>query len=78
MKFNNGYTFNMGDYSTSDKLLYREYFNWNVYGYSSENNEGTDGEKIRQVLILSISQYNAIFDKIKLRLLIYDVKIAFY
>ena len=49
-RYNNGYTFNMGDYSTSDKLLYREYFNWNVYGYSSESNEGTDGEKILENL----------------------------
>jgi len=31
-----------------------------------------------KVLTLLISQYNAIFDKIKLRLLINNVKIAFY
>ena len=67
------------------RILFQPDANHNEKGHQ-ENEQGrngcvahgTDGEKIRQVLILSISQYNAIFDKIKLRLLINDAKIAFY
>ena len=45
--YHNGYLFNMNSYSIEDKLLYREYFNWNIYkhnGQSSNINE--DGNKI--------------------------------
>jgi hypothetical protein len=49
-KYNNGYTFNMNDYSTSEKLLYREYFNWNVYEYNSQSETETDGDNILENL----------------------------
>ena len=45
-KYNNGYTFNMNEYSNANKLFYREYFNWNVYDHSSESSADADGERI--------------------------------
>ena len=41
-RYNNGYVFNMGYYSGTDKLLYREYFNWNVFDPESKDSEGKD------------------------------------
>ena len=38
-KYNNGYLFNMNHYSVDNKLLYREYFNWNVYKHDSETDD---------------------------------------
>ena len=35
-KYNNGYLFNIDDYSSATKLLYREYFNWNVYAQEND------------------------------------------
>ena len=35
-KYNNGYLFNIDDYSSDTKLLYREYFNWNVYAQEND------------------------------------------
>ena len=52
-KYNNGYTFNMNEYSSSDKLLYREYFNWNVFEHYTQSNDETDGEKILKNLFES-------------------------
>ena len=41
-KYNNGYLFNMDDYSNEDKLLYREYFNWNVFDKDQEDEYGNN------------------------------------
>ena len=39
-KYNNGYLFNMEDYSNEENLLYREYFNWNVFDKDEEDENG--------------------------------------
>ena len=45
-KYNNGYTFNINAYASSNKqLLYREYFNWNIFKHSNTN-EDNDGNQI--------------------------------
>ena len=36
-KYNNGYLFNMEDYVSDNKTLYREYFDWNVFEYKSDS-----------------------------------------
>ena len=43
--YNNGYLFNYNSYIGTGKLLYREYFNWNIYDYDSD-----DGQAILQNL----------------------------
>ena len=53
-KYNNGYLFDMNYYSFS-KLLYREYFNWNVYDYKMDSSEDNDGKKILENVFQSES-----------------------
>ena len=49
--YNNGYLFNMKSYSVEEKLLYREYFNWNIYKHNGQSNsQNEDGNKILENL----------------------------
>ena len=34
--YNNGYLFNYNSYTGTSKLLYREYFNWNIFDYDND------------------------------------------
>ena len=43
--YQNGYLFNIDSYSVENKLLYREYFNWNIYN----PNEGDENSIINDI-----------------------------
>ena len=45
----NGYLFNIDSYTGNDKLLYREYFNWNIYDFNAQSNIN-DGKTILEKL----------------------------
>ena len=51
--YNSGYLFNMGDYSSDTKLLYREYFHWNIYDFNGQTDENSVGNEILNSLFSS-------------------------
>ena len=49
--YNNGYLFNINSYTDSSKLLYREYFNWNIF----DNKDANNGAKILENLFEEVN-----------------------
>jgi len=50
--YNSGYLFNMGDYSSNTKLLYREYFHWNIYDFNGQTDENSVGNEILNTIYI--------------------------